>query len=126
MIEAKLEIITRRLEIYVNAAQRGRLSAPAVCWLGTERHESRRIDNHAGRAVARATMPAQFFPSLRDDPMRTFGSDKLDGMLRRGCRRTRRSSTPDQRRWRRRSRKSRRATSTARTCLRQRRTTSAR
>jgi len=52
--------------------------------IGTERHESRRIDNQlrgrAGRQGDRGE--SIFFLSLEDDLMRIFGSDRIDGMLR--------------------------------------------
>ena len=52
--------------------------------LGTERHESRRIDNQLRGRSGRQGDPgaSKFFISLEDDLMRIFGSDKLDGMLR--------------------------------------------
>ncbi len=98
------------------------LAAGGLFVLGTERHESRRIDNQLRGRSGRQGDPghSKFFLSLEDDLMRIFGSDKLDGMLTASSasRRTRRSSIPGStRRWRRRSRRSRRATSTsARTC----------
>jgi preprotein translocase subunit SecA len=51
--------------------------------VGTERHESRRIDNQLrGRAGRQGDPgPAKFFLSLQDDLMRIFGSDRMDGML---------------------------------------------
>ena len=53
--------------------------------LGTERHESRRIDNQLRGRSGRQGDPghSKFFLSLEDDLMRIFGSDKLDGMLQR-------------------------------------------
>ncbi len=50
--------------------------------IGTERHESRRIDNQlrAGQAVREIPAPPNSL-SLQDDLMRIFGFDKLDGML---------------------------------------------
>ena len=97
------------------------LAAGGLFVLGTERHESRRIDNQLRGRSGRQGDPghSKFFLSLEDDLMRIFGSDKLDGMLSAsGSRRTRRSSTPGStRRSRRRSRRSSSATSTsARTC----------
>ena len=93
------------------------LAAGGLFVLGTERHESRRIDNQLRGRSGRQGDPgrSKFFLSLEDDLMRIFGSDKLDGMLQKlGLRRTRRSSIPGStRRWRRRSRRSRRATSTS-------------
>ena len=51
--------------------------------LGTERHESRRIDNQLRGRSGRQGDPgrSKFFLSLEDDLMRIFGSDKLGGML---------------------------------------------
>ncbi len=59
------------------------LAAGGLFVLGTERHESRRIDNQLRGRSGRQGDPghSKFFLSLEDDLMRIFGSDKLDGML---------------------------------------------
>jgi preprotein translocase subunit SecA len=59
------------------------LAAGGLYVLGTERHESRRIDNQLRGRSGRQGDPghSKFFLSLEDDLMRIFGSDKLDGML---------------------------------------------
>jgi preprotein translocase subunit SecA len=59
------------------------LGAGGLCVLGTERHESRRIDNQLRGRSGRQGDPghSKFFLSLEDDLMRIFGTDKLDGML---------------------------------------------
>ncbi len=51
--------------------------------VGTERHESRRIDNQLRGRAGRQGDPgrSKFFLSLQDDLMRIFGSDRMDGML---------------------------------------------
>ena len=50
--------------------------------IGTERHESRRIDNQLrGRSGRQGDPGSSKFFSLQDDLMRIFGSDKLDNML---------------------------------------------
>lgn len=51
--------------------------------IGTERHESRRIDNQLRGRSGRQGDPghSKFFLSLQDDLMRIFGSDRMDGML---------------------------------------------
>ena len=51
--------------------------------LGTERHESRRIDNQLRGRSGRQGDPGEsrFFLSLEDDLMRLFGSDRLIGMV---------------------------------------------
>jgi preprotein translocase subunit SecA len=60
------------------------LAAGGMFVLGTERHESRRIDNQLRGRSGRQGDPghSKFFLSLEDDLMRIFGSDKLDGMLK--------------------------------------------
>ena len=61
------------------------LQAGGLFVLGTERHESRRIDNQLRGRSGRQGDPghSRFFLSLEDDLMRIFGSDKLDTMLQR-------------------------------------------
>ena len=51
--------------------------------LGTERHESRRIDNQLRGRSGRQGDPgsSQFYVSLEDDLLRLFGSDNLSGLL---------------------------------------------
>jgi preprotein translocase subunit SecA len=61
------------------------LNAGGLFVLGTERHESRRIDNQLRGRSGRQGDPghSKFFLSLEDDLMRIFGTDKLDTMLQR-------------------------------------------
>src|SRR5690349_13785046 len=61
------------------------IAAGGLYVLGTERHESRRIDNQLRGRSGRQGDPghSKFFLSLEDDLMRIFGTDKLDGMLQR-------------------------------------------
>ena len=51
--------------------------------LGTERHESRRIDNQLRGRAGRQGDPgsSQFFLSLEDDLMRIFGADNITGIM---------------------------------------------
>ena len=60
------------------------LAAGGLCIIGTERHESRRIDNQLRGRSGRQGDPgrSKFFLSLQDDLMRIFGSDRMDGMLK--------------------------------------------
>lgn len=60
------------------------LDAGGLYVVGTERHESRRIDNQLRGRSGRQGDPgaSKFFLSLEDDLMRIFGSDRMDGMLR--------------------------------------------
>lgn len=59
------------------------LGAGGLFIIGTERHESRRIDNQLRGRSGRQGDPgaSKFFLSLEDDLMRIFGSDKLDSVL---------------------------------------------
>ncbi len=54
-----------------------------LCVIGTERHESRRIDNQLRGRAGRQGDPgmSQFFVSFEDDLMRRFGTDKIKSML---------------------------------------------
>ena len=59
------------------------LTSGGLFVLGTERHESRRIDNQLRGRSGRQGDPgaSKFFVSLEDDLMRIFGSERMDGML---------------------------------------------
>ena len=58
-------------------------AAGGLLVIGTERHESRRIDNQLRGRSGRQGDPggSRFFLSLEDDLMRIFGSDRMGGML---------------------------------------------
>ena len=59
------------------------IKAGGLYIVGTERHESRRIDNQLRGRSGRQGDPgrSKFFLSLQDDLMRIFGSDRMDSML---------------------------------------------
>ena len=59
------------------------LEAGGLYVIGTERHESRRIDNQLRGRTGRQGDPgrSKFLLSLQDDLMRIFGSEKLESML---------------------------------------------
>ena len=61
------------------------LAAGGLYVVGTERHESRRIDNQLRGRSGRQGDPgaSKFFLSLQDDLMRIFGSERMDGILTR-------------------------------------------
>ncbi len=61
------------------------LKAGGLYILGTERHESRRIDNQLRGRSGRQGDPgnSKFFLSLEDDLMRIFGSERMSDVLRR-------------------------------------------
>ena len=67
----------------VIAKKKQAIDAGGLYVLGTERHESRRIDNQLRGRSGRQGDPgrSKFYLSLEDDLMRIFGSDRMDGML---------------------------------------------
>ncbi|MSP80471.1 MAG: preprotein translocase subunit SecA, partial [Rhodospirillales bacterium] len=68
----------------VAEARRIVVEAGGLYIVGTERHESRRVDNQLRGRSGRQGDPgaSKFFLSLQDDLMRIFGSERIDGMLR--------------------------------------------
>ncbi|MBM3570104.1 MAG: preprotein translocase subunit SecA [Alphaproteobacteria bacterium] len=95
--EMRIADETRELAEDARAAARGRIlaevaeekakviAAGGLYVVGTERHESRRIDNQLRGRSGRQGDPgaSKFFVSLEDDLMRIFGSERMDTMLRR-------------------------------------------
>jgi len=79
--EARIQAI--RDEVAVNKQKA--LAAGGLYVIGTERHESRRIDNQLRGRSGRQGDPgaSKFFLSLQDDLMRIFGSERMDAILTR-------------------------------------------
>ncbi len=79
-------IASKRAEIDADIAVKKAkaLDAGGLYVIGTERHESRRIDNQLRGRSGRQGDPgrSKFFLALDDDLMRIFGSDKMDGILK--------------------------------------------
>ena len=77
--KAKIE----QIKAEVAAAKQVALEAGGLFVLGTERHESRRIDNQLRGRSGRQGDPgaSRFYLSLEDDLMRIFGSERMDSML---------------------------------------------
>ena len=95
----------REAQIIMNAGQRGAVTIATnmagrgtdiklgegvrelggLCVIGTERHESRRIDNQLRGRSGRQGDPgeSQFYLSLEDDLMKRFGSERLKGVFER-------------------------------------------
>jgi len=86
-IDDEAERAKREEEIKVEIAEAHRKvkEAGGLFVIGTERHESRRIDNQLRGRSGRQGDPgrSRFFLSLEDDLMRIFGSDRMGGMLQR-------------------------------------------
>ncbi|HUW73999.1 MAG TPA: preprotein translocase subunit SecA [Methyloceanibacter sp.] len=80
------EVEKQRTEIAadIEAKKQQALEAGGLFVIGTERHESRRIDNQLRGRSGRQGDPgrSRFFLSLEDDLMRIFGSERMDGMLK--------------------------------------------
>ncbi len=82
--EARRAQITAEITADVEAGKKKALEEGGLCVIATERHESRRIDNQLRGRSGRQGDPgrSKFFLSLEDDLMRIFGSDRMDGMLK--------------------------------------------
>lgn len=80
---AKRQEITKKLTETFEKDKAKVLEAGGLFIIGTERHESRRIDNQLRGRSGRQGDPgaSKFFLSLQDDLMRIFGSEKLDEWL---------------------------------------------
>ncbi|HTJ64499.1 MAG TPA: preprotein translocase subunit SecA [Alphaproteobacteria bacterium] len=79
--EAKIAEIRKELE----AAKEIVMQSGGLYVVGTERHESRRIDNQLRGRSGRQGDPgnSKFFLSLEDDLMRIYGMQRMDGVLQR-------------------------------------------
>jgi len=82
--EAVKEKKRAEIEADIAAKRETVLEAGGLYIVGTQRHESRRIDNQLRGRSGRQGDPggSKFFVSLEDDLMRIFGSERMDGMLR--------------------------------------------
>ena len=78
----RADALTRAREI-CDAEQEQVLAAGGLCVIGTERHESRRIDNQLRGRSGRQGDPGEsrFYIALTDDVMRLFGSERMQSMM---------------------------------------------
>lgn len=83
--ETEIEKIKAKLKDEIEEGRRKVLEAGGLYILGTERHESRRIDNQLRGRSGRQGDPgtSKFYLSLEDDLMRIFGSERMSLMLTR-------------------------------------------
>ncbi|MGI6076317.1 MAG: preprotein translocase subunit SecA [Pyramidobacter sp.] len=79
----KCEAILKQMKELCAQEKEKVLKLGGLCILGTERHESRRIDNQLRGRAGRQGDPGStcFYLSLEDDLLRLFGSDRIGGML---------------------------------------------
>jgi preprotein translocase subunit SecA len=75
---------TKELEIEISDAKQAAMAAGGLFVLGTERHESRRIDNQLRGRTGRQGDPghSKFFLSCEDDLLRIFAGERLDAIMR--------------------------------------------
>lgn len=81
--DADPEKLRAKVQAEINDEKQKVLDAGGLFVLGTERHESRRIDNQLRGRSGRQGDPGRsaFYLSLEDDLMRIFGSERLDKVL---------------------------------------------
>ncbi len=81
--EEKVQAKRDEIAAEVEAKKKIALEAGGLFVIGTERHESRRIDNQLRGRSGRQGDPgrSKFFLSLEDDLMRIFGSERMDSVL---------------------------------------------
>jgi len=81
--ESERERRTEEIRAEVAVNKQKALAAGGLYMIGTERHESRRIDNQLRGRSGRQGDPgaSKFFLSLQDDLMRIFGSERMDSIL---------------------------------------------
>ena len=81
--EAEIQTKTDKIRAEIAGDREKVLAAGGLFVMGTERHESRRIDNQLRGRSGRQGDPGQsrFYLSLDDDLMRIFGSERMDSML---------------------------------------------
>ena len=82
-IRAKFEELYSKFKTETDAAAEKVRAAGGLYILGTERHESRRIDNQLRGRSGRQGDPGEsrFYISLEDDLMRLFGSERIQNMM---------------------------------------------
>ncbi|MES2215280.1 MAG: preprotein translocase subunit SecA [Pseudomonadota bacterium] len=81
---AKPEDLLKKITVQVAEEKAKVIEAGGLFVIGTERHESRRIDNQLRGRSGRQGDPGatRFYLSLEDDLMRIFASDRISGLLR--------------------------------------------
>ena len=81
--EKEIEEKQKQIKEDIEKKKKIALEAGGLYVIGTERHESRRIDNQLRGRTGRQGDPgaSKFFLSMEDDLMRIFGGDRMKGML---------------------------------------------
>jgi preprotein translocase subunit SecA len=83
MPPAELEALREQVRQQIEAERQEVLAAGGLHILGTERHESRRIDNQLRGRAGRQGDPgsSRFYLSLQDDLLRIFGGDRMQTLM---------------------------------------------
>ncbi len=81
----QIEVLKNKIKQEIEDGKQKVIAAGGLYIIGTERHESRRIDNQLRGRSGRQGDPgtSKFYLSLQDDLMRIFGSDRMATMLQR-------------------------------------------
>jgi preprotein translocase subunit SecA len=82
--ESELAVMRDQIKAEIEAAKKKALAAGGLYVLGTERHESRRIDNQLRGRTGRQGDPgrSKFFISVEDDLMRVFAAERLNSIMK--------------------------------------------
>ena len=82
--EGELQLITDQIKAEIEVAKQKALAAGGLYVLGTERHESRRIDNQLRGRTGRQGDPgkSKFFIAVDDDLMRVFAAERLNSIMK--------------------------------------------
>ena len=85
LTESELSLLTSQIKADIEVKKKQALDAGGLYVLGTERHESRRIDNQLRGRTGRQGDPgkSKFYISIEDDLMRIFAAERMDNVMRR-------------------------------------------
>ncbi|MBY9066387.1 preprotein translocase subunit SecA [Hyphomonas sp. WL0036] len=83
--EGEISLLSAQIKADIEVKKKQALDAGGLYVLGTERHESRRIDNQLRGRTGRQGDPgkSKFYISIEDDLMRIFAADRMDAVMRR-------------------------------------------
>jgi len=85
LTEGETSLLTSQIKADIEVKKKRALDAGGLYVLGTERHESRRIDNQLRGRTGRQGDPgkSKFYISIEDDLMRIFAAERMDAVMRR-------------------------------------------
>ena len=85
LTEGEASLMASQIKAEIEVRKKKALDAGGLYVLGTERHESRRIDNQLRGRTGRQGDPgkSKFYISIEDDLMRIFAAERMDAVMRR-------------------------------------------